>query len=294
MHLSAGTIIHLLPAFWLPDWGVTPDWGTPVGCGAGLCWGCGDLGAGLGELLPWAWPPPAPGACRDELLPLGLGEGLAGDVCWTGMGAYPGNIENLYLLFTQHKHLRSLHTHSKGYIDLYHKILSLTLSSIYTHFNILKKKALGKHWGTKWYLLKMSNFTFFHNVFYGTCILKPLKATFQLSSAVSLNLGRSQNGVLGNRVKWLRKRRHKSALLSIANPIISSEHNCLSANASNLNMSINLWFDKKDKKKQERILITVFLQINTSGARQNIDREPLFCTQFAKQNFCPILFIYEF
>ena len=29
----------------------------------------------------------------------------------------------------------------------------------------------------------------------------PLIATFQLSSASSLNLGRSQNGVLGNRLK---------------------------------------------------------------------------------------------
>ena len=50
----------------------------------------------------------------------------------------------------------------------------LTLSSIYTHF------------------------TFFHNVFYAICISKSLIATFQLSSAASLNLGRSQNGVVGN------------------------------------------------------------------------------------------------
>ena len=34
---------------------------------------------------------------------------------------------------------------------------------------------------------------------------------------------------------------------------------------------------------------TVFLLINTSGAVQNIDREPLFCAQFAKQKVCPIL-----
>ena len=42
----------------------------------------------------------------------------------------------------------------------------LTLSSIYTHFNTLKKKAVGKH------CAKMSNFTFFHNVFHAICILK--------------------------------------------------------------------------------------------------------------------------
>ena len=37
-----------------------------------------------------------------------------------------------------------------------------------------------------------------HLFFYAICILNPLVATFQLSSAASLNLGRSQNGVLGN------------------------------------------------------------------------------------------------
>ena len=43
--------------------------------------------------------------------------------------------------------------------------------------------------------LKMSNFTFFHNVFYAICILK---STFLLLSAASFNLGLSQNSVLGN------------------------------------------------------------------------------------------------
>ena len=56
-------------------------------------------------------------------------------------------------------------------------------------------------------LLKMSNFTFFHNVFYVICILNPLIATFQLSSAASLNLGRSQNGVLGNGLRLCNPRR---------------------------------------------------------------------------------------
>ena len=49
-------------------------------------------------------------------------------------------------------------------------------------------------------LLKMSNFTFSHNVFYAICILKSVNSTFHLSSAANLNLGRSQNGALGN---WL-------------------------------------------------------------------------------------------
>ena len=33
----------------------------------------------------------------------------------------------------------------------------------------------------------MGKFTFFHNAFYGICILNPLIAIFQLSSAASLN-----------------------------------------------------------------------------------------------------------
>ena len=73
----------------------------------------------------------------------------------------------------------------------------LTLFSLYTHFNTMKKKSFGKTLWTKVKLLKMSNFNFFHNVFYAICILKSFDATFQLSSA-SLNLGLSQNGVLGN------------------------------------------------------------------------------------------------
>ena len=47
-----------------------------------------------------------------------------------------------------------------------------TLSSIYTHFNKLKEKSYRKTLWEKVKLLKMSNFTFFHNVFYAICILK--------------------------------------------------------------------------------------------------------------------------
>ena len=74
----------------------------------------------------------------------------------------------------------------------------LNVSSIYTHFNTMKKKTLWKTLLKKMKLLKMSNFTYFQNVFYAICILISLKATFQLSSAASLNLGQFQNGVLGN------------------------------------------------------------------------------------------------
>ena len=50
-------------------------------------------------------------------------------------------------------------------------ISNLTLFSVYNHFNTLKKKPLGKHRVKKVKLLKMSNFTFFHNVFCAFCIL---------------------------------------------------------------------------------------------------------------------------
>ena len=36
---------------------------------------------------------------------------------------------------------------------------------------------------------------------------------------------------------------------------------------------------------------TVFLLINAPGAMRNIDREPLFCTEFTKQKVCPILYL---
>ena len=51
-------------------------------------------------------------------------------------------------------------------------IVCLTLSSIYTRFNTLKKKSFRKTLWKKVKLLKMSNFTFFHNVFYAILILK--------------------------------------------------------------------------------------------------------------------------
>ena len=80
----------------------------------------------------------------------------------------------------------------------------LSLSSIYAHFNSLKKKkkTLEKTLWKKMKLLILSNFIFFHYVFYAICVFKSFKSHFQLSSAASLNLGWSQNGVLGNGLIW--------------------------------------------------------------------------------------------
>ena len=51
-------------------------------------------------------------------------------------------------------------------------IIGLTLPFIKTHFNPLKKKNFRKTLWKKVKLLKMSNFTLFHNVFCEICMLK--------------------------------------------------------------------------------------------------------------------------
>ena len=49
--------------------------------------------------------------------------------------------------------------------------MSLILSSIYAHFNTLKKKTLGIHCGKRWHCSEWA-VAFFHNGFYEICILK--------------------------------------------------------------------------------------------------------------------------
>ena len=76
------------------------------------------------------------------------------------------------------------------------RTLVLTLSSIYTRFNTLKKK-LSENIAEKGDQNEL--FHLFPQCFLCNLYLKnPLTATFQLSFAASLNLGRSQNGILGN------------------------------------------------------------------------------------------------
>ena len=65
-------------------------------------------------------------------------------------------------------------------------------------FQHVDEKSFRKTLWKKVKLLKMSNFTFIHNVFSAILSKTPLMALFQLLSAVSLNLGQAQNGVLGN------------------------------------------------------------------------------------------------
>ena len=81
----------------------------------------------------------------------------------------------------------------------FHSIRPLTLSSIYTHFNTLEKKPL-ENIVENGEIAQNEQFHPFPQCF--LCNLyrskNPLIAIFQLLSTTSLNLGRSQNGVLGN------------------------------------------------------------------------------------------------
>ena len=74
----------------------------------------------------------------------------------------------------------------------------LTLSSIYSHFNTLKKKSFRKTLWKKGEISQNEQFYLYPQCFVCNLYLYPLIAIFQLSSAASLNLRRSQNGLLGN------------------------------------------------------------------------------------------------
>ena len=78
------------------------------------------------------------------------------------------------------------------------KVHQLTLSSIYTDFNTLKKKSSRKTLWKKVEIAHFEHFTFFHDVFYTICILKSFDSHISVVISASLNLGQSQNGVLGN------------------------------------------------------------------------------------------------
>ena len=78
-----------------------------------------------------------------------------------------GGCRHLGKMLTYVRLSRSTQTHMGQTFSL-----SLTLSSLYTNFNSLNKKSFRKTLWEKVKLLKLSNFTFFHNVFYAICILK--------------------------------------------------------------------------------------------------------------------------
>ena len=68
-------------------------------------------------------------------------------------------------------------------------------------FEHIEEKSFRKTLWKKVKLLKLSNFTFF-TMFSMQLSKNLLMATFNMSSAAFLNLGRSQNGVLGSALKF--------------------------------------------------------------------------------------------
>ena len=84
----------------------------------------------------------------------------------------------------------------------------LILSSVCTHFNILKKRFL-ENIVEKGEIAQNEQFHLFSQCFLCNLYLKnPLIATFQLLSAASLNLGRPQNVCIR---EWVNPFPHKDA-----------------------------------------------------------------------------------
>ena len=83
-----------------------------------------------------------------------------------------------YIALHDGKPLLALQFHEKVFVDCSKLEVDLVLTSTYTHFNTLKKKALDKHCGsfrkTLWKRVKLLilNFTFFHIVYYAIYILR--------------------------------------------------------------------------------------------------------------------------
>ena len=77
---------------------------------------------------------------------------------------------------------------------------SLTLPSIFTHFNTEEKKNFWKeNTVEKGEIAQNEQFHLLPQCFSMQSVCQnPLMTKFQLSSVASLNLGRSQNGLLGN------------------------------------------------------------------------------------------------
>ena len=90
-------------------------------------------------------------------------------------------------------------------------IVVLTLSSTYTYFNILKKKALGKLW-KKVKLLKLSNFTFSHNVFYAIRILKSFNSHISVVVCSFFEFGMASKW---RTREWVKKRRSARQILPL-------------------------------------------------------------------------------
>ena len=83
----------------------------------------------------------------------------------------------------------------------------LTLYSIHIHFNILRKKKLYKTLWKMVKLLKMSNFTFFHIVFYAIWILKLFNSLISLVICSCFEFGTSSKKCTR---EWVNQRQYRS------------------------------------------------------------------------------------
>ena len=63
-------------------------------------------------------------------------------------------------------------------------------------------KKEGKHCGKGEIVAEMSNFTFFHNVFYAVCIFKSFDSHISDVLCSFFKFGMLSNGVLGNRLRF--------------------------------------------------------------------------------------------
>ena len=79
----------------------------------------------------------------------------------------------------------------------------LTLSSIYTDFNSLKKKKFRKTLWKKVKLLILSNFTFFHNVFYTVFLLKSFPSHISVFVCSFFEFGKISKWCIG---EWVEHR----------------------------------------------------------------------------------------
>ena len=89
--------------------------------------------------------------------------------------------------------------HRTEYIMDIHKCFPMSTRPflhIYSFLDIEQKHFRKTLW-KKVKLLKMSSFTFFHNVLYAICILKFFNSYISVEASSSLNLGQSQNSLCG-------------------------------------------------------------------------------------------------
>ena len=111
------------------------------------------------------------------------------ELCWA---------EGISLTFYEDLEFRSYYSWNDESYNLNLIILRhVSLSSIYTHFNTLKKKASRKHCG------KRSNFTFYLNVFFAIYILKSFHSYISVVVCSFFEFGAVSKWCVREWVNWI-------------------------------------------------------------------------------------------